>query len=160
MATWLSVSPLFLSAISKGYSPHIWKVGLALRSLLEFSPKSGFSHPEGAAVWSEELYSAAACSWDRPPKGAIAYRQRLRRGLREGCSNNHSFSFTHLPPVPSHHHFTYLLGISLRLQVGVQASDEWDTIPCLPLQQPVVVKPLHELVFPLKGETTTDLVQP
>lgn len=44
--------------------------------------------------------------------------------------------------------------------MGVQAPDEGDTIPCLPLQQPVVVKPLHELGFPLKGETTTDLVQP
>ena len=42
----------------------------------------------------------------------------------------------------------------------MQAPDEGDTVPCLPLQQPVVVKPLHELVFPLKGETTTDLVQP
>lgn len=42
----------------------------------------------------------------------------------------------------------------------MQAPDEGDTIPCLPFQQPVVVKPLHELVFPLKGQTTTDLVQP
>lgn len=65
-----------------------------------------------------------------------------------------------LHPLPPSNHFTYLLGISLGLQVGVQAPDEGDTISCLPLQQPVVVKPLYELVFPLKGETTTDLVQP
>lgn len=44
--------------------------------------------------------------------------------------------------------------------MGVQAPDEGDTVPSLPLQQPVVVKPLHELGLPLKGETTTDLVQP
>lgn len=66
----------------------------------------------------------------------------------------------HLPPLASAHHGTYLLGVSLGQQVGVQAPDEGDTIPRLPLQQPVVVKPLHELGFPLKGETTTDLVQP
>lgn len=44
--------------------------------------------------------------------------------------------------------------------MGVQAPDQRDAVPRLPLQQPVVVKPLHELVLPLKGETTTDLVQP
>lgn len=31
-------------------------------------------------------------------------------------------------------HFTYLLGVSLGLQVGMQAPDEGDTVPCLPLQ--------------------------
>ena len=74
--------------------------------------------------------------------------------------HGHRGEHLHLPPLPSNHYFTYLLSVPLRLQVGVQAPDEGDTIPCLPLQQPVVVKPLHELGFPLKGETTTDLVQP
>ena len=77
-----------------------------------------------------------------------------------GRNSHLSFYTLRLPSPPSNYHFTYLLSIPLGLQVGVQAPDEGDTVPCLPLQQPVVVKPLHELVFPLKGETTTDLVQP
>lgn len=86
----------------------------------------------------------------------ITYRQRLHRGLGKG--EPQPSLLLHSPP--PNHHVTYLLGISLGLQVGMQAPNEGDTVPCLPLQQPIVVKPLHELVFPLKGETTTDLVQP
>lgn len=42
----------------------------------------------------------------------------------------------------------------------VQATDQGHPIPCLSLQQPVVVEPLHELVLPLEGEATADFVQP
>lgn len=54
----------------------------------------------------------------------------------------------------------YLLGVPLGLQVRVQPPDQGHPIPRLPLQQPVVVQPLHELVLPLQGEPTADLVQP
>lgn len=45
----------FLSAMSMRFSSHIWKAGLALHSPLEFASKSSLSHPEGAAVWAQEL---------------------------------------------------------------------------------------------------------
>lgn len=54
----------------------------------------------------------------------------------------------------------YLLGVPLGLQVRVQPPDQGHPVPRLPLQQPVVVQPLHELVLPLQGEPTADLVQP
>lgn len=44
--------------------------------------------------------------------------------------------------------------------MGVQPPDQGHPVPRLPLQQPVVVQPLHELVLPLQGEPTADLVQP
>lgn len=42
----------------------------------------------------------------------------------------------------------------------MQAPDQGHPIPCLALQQPVIVEPLHELVLPLEGEATADLVEP
>lgn len=42
----------------------------------------------------------------------------------------------------------------------VQAPDQRHPVPCLSLQQPVVVEPLHELVLPPEGEATADFVQP
>lgn len=77
----------FLSATSKGFSPHIQKVGIALHSPLEFAPKSSLSHP-GDAVWSKEFCSAVGCSWDRSPTHESSTR------VREECPNHHSFSST------------------------------------------------------------------
>lgn len=76
-------SYFFHSATSKGFYPHIQKAELALHYSLQFAPKSSFSHPEGDAVWSEELYGAGGHSRDRPPLGVITYGQRLHRGLGE-----------------------------------------------------------------------------
>lgn len=42
----------------------------------------------------------------------------------------------------------------------MQAPDQGHAVPRLPLQQPVVVEPLHELVLPLEGEAAADFVQP
>ena len=42
----------------------------------------------------------------------------------------------------------------------MQAPDQGHPVPRLPLQQPVVVEPLHELVLPLEGEAAADFVQP
>lgn len=54
----------------------------------------------------------------------------------------------------------YLLRVPLGLEVRVQAPDQGHPVPRLPLQQPVIVEPLHELVLPLEGEATADFVQP
>lgn len=80
----------FLYATSKGFFPHIQKVGITLHSLLEFAPKSSLSHP-GDDVWSKELCSAAGCSWDRPPK-----RWRLNKG--SGGMPQPSLLLFHSPP--------------------------------------------------------------
>lgn len=42
----------------------------------------------------------------------------------------------------------------------MQTSDQGHPVPRLPLQQPVVVEPLHELVLPLERDATADFVQP
>lgn len=53
-----------------------------------------------------------------------------------------------------------LLSSLVSLQMRVQAPDKRHAVSGLTFQQPVVVKPLHELVLPLDSNPSANLVQP
>lgn len=53
-----------------------------------------------------------------------------------------------------------LLSSLVSLQMRVQAPDKRHAVSGLTFQQPVVVKPLHELVLPLDSNPNANLIQP
>lgn len=67
------IKPIFSFLPCLQVFPTYLEVGLALYSLLEFAPKSTLSHPGGAAVWDQELYSAGGRSWEMPSGSVTAY---------------------------------------------------------------------------------------
>lgn len=44
--------------------------------------------------------------------------------------------------------------------MGLQATQQRDPIPRLPLQRPIAVQPLHELALPLDGQAVSDFTEP